>query len=173
MKHLFRTIAIVFALCLFCGNANAQKVVLNSGNLNLRYGPSLNAGILSDYYGNHIHYAKGTTFNYAGETRNGFYCIYVNGERLWVAAQYARLVGGGNQYSSGSSTKRHVVINGTNVNFRLGPSLNSATLTDGYGNNVHVPKYTRLPYLGASGNFFKTRYNGRTVYVSMQFAYTE
>ena len=84
MKHLMKTFALIFALCLFCVNADAQKVTLTSGNVNLRYAPSMNAGILSDYYGNHIHYSRGTSFTYAGQTRNGFYSIYVNGDILWL-----------------------------------------------------------------------------------------
>ena len=62
MKHLFKTIALVVAICLFSTNVNAQTIVLTGNNTNLRYGPSMNAGVLSDYYGNHIHYPKGTTF---------------------------------------------------------------------------------------------------------------
>ena len=173
MKHLLKTIALIVSLCLFASNANAQTVVLTGNNTNLRYGPSMNAGILSDYYGNHIHYPKGTTFTYAGQTRNGFYSIYVNGDILWISSQFANMRGARNYPQSNYNGGRSLVINGTNVNFRLAPSLNAGILTNSYGYNVHVPKYTRLPYLGATGNFFKTRYNGRTVYVYMQFAYVE
>lgn len=173
MKHLFKTIALIISICLFCSNANAQTIVLTGNNTNLRYGPSMNAGILSDYYGNHIHYPKGTTFTYAGQTRNGFYSIYVNGDILWIHSQFANMRGARNYQQSNYNGGRSLVINGTNVNFRLSPSLNAGILTNSYGYNVHVPKYTRLPYLGTSGNFFKTRYNGRTVYVYMQFAYVD
>ena len=178
MKHLMKTFALIFALCLFCVNADAQKVTLTSGNVNLRYAPSMNAGILSDYYGNHIHYSRGTSFTYAGQTRNGFYSIYVNGDILWVSSQFARMSNGGYGQNLAPRQGRHgggksLVINGTDVNFRLGPSLNAGVLSDGYGYHIHVPKYTRLPFLGTSGNFYKTRYNGRTVYVHMQYAYTE
>ena len=169
MKHLFKTFALVMTLCVYSLAANAQTVTLTGNNTNLRYGPSMNAGILSDYYGNHIHYSRGTTFNYAGETRNGFYAIYVNGQKLWVHSQFANLRGASYSPSPG----RSLVINGTNVNFRLGPSLNAGILSNSYGYHIHVPKYTRLPYLGTSGSFYKTRYNGRTVYVYMQFAYVD
>lgn len=173
MKHLFKTIALVVAICLFSTNVNAQTIVLTGNNTNLRYGPSMNAGVFSDYYGNHIHYPKGTSFTYAGQTRNGFYSIYVNGEILWVYSQFANMRGARNYAPSNNYGGRSLVINGTNVNFRLAPSLNAGILTNSYGYNLHVPKYTRLPYLGTSGNFFKTRYNGRTVYVYMQFAYVD
>ncbi len=177
MKHLLKTIALIISICLFSSNADAQTIVLTGNNTNLRYGPSMNAGILSDYYGNHIHYPRGTTFTYAGQTRNGFYSIYVNGNILWVYSDFARMSGGGYGQNiaprQGRQDGRSLVINGTNVNFRLAPSLNAGILTNSYGYNVHVPKYTRLPYLGTSGNFFKTRYNGRIVYVYMQFAYVD
>ncbi len=170
MKHLFKSLTIMMVLFISSISMSAQTVVINSGNLNIRYGPSLNASILSDYNGRHIHYARGTSFTYAGESYNGFHSIYVNGQKMWVSAQHSSLRGvrRNNNYNSG----RNIVINGTNVNFRLGPSLNAGILRSG-GRNVHVPKYTRLPYLGTSGSFFITRYNGRTVYVYMQFAYVD
>ena len=169
MKHLFKSLTILLMLFISSISMNAQTVVLKSGNINIRYGPYTSASILSDYNGRHVHYSKGTTFNYAGETYNGFHSIYVNGQKMWVSTQFSTLRG---VRHNNNSYGRNLVINGTNVNFRLRPSLNAGILRSG-GRNVHVPKYTRLPYLGTSGSFFKTQYGGKIVYVHMQFAYVE
>ena len=166
----------LFVLFLLIGlSASAQRIRLLNGNTNLRFGPSMRAAILSDYNGRHIHYSRGTTFDYAGETRNGFHSIYVNGDILWVSTQFSEFAGSGYRphrpepsYNSGE-----IVINGTNVNFRLSPSLNAPILSDRYGYHIHVPKYTRLPFIARVGSFYKTRYNGRVVYVHSQYAYLE
>ncbi len=170
MKIIIKSLALSICVCMFFVQANAQTVTLTGNNTNLRYGPSTNSGILSDYYGNHVHYSRGTTFTYAGETRNGFYSIYVNGTKLWVSSQFATI---NNPTYGNRSYGKSLVINGTDVNFRLKPSLNAGILSNAYGYHIHVPKYTRLPYLGTSGSFFKTKYNGRIVYVHMQFAYVD
>lgn len=173
MKSYIKLTVMAFLMAMLGTlSLNAQRVSLTGNNTNLRYGPSRNAGIYSDYYGNHIHYPRGTSFKYAGESRNGFYSIFVDGQKLWVSAQFANFNGARPQKAAPIRGKS-LVINGTDVNFRLAPSINAGILSNSYGYHIHVPKYTRLPYLGASGNFFKTQYNGRIVYVSMQFSYVE
>lgn len=97
--------------------------------------------------------------------------------------------------------EKYIVINGTNVRFREKPSLQSGILcyntdssasyysiefvsqssiqrhykdADGfpiYWDPYYLPKGTRLPYLGKAGSFFKTSFNGMTLYISSKYSY--
>lgn len=64
----------------------------------------------------------------------------------------------------------YVTVTGTNVRLRLQPSLQSETLTNSRGENLHPAKGQRLEVLGQAGDFYKVRFNGKQVYISKQFA---
>lgn len=56
MKSYIKLTVMAFLMAMLGTlSMNAQRVSLTGNNTNLRYGPSRNAGIYSDYYGNHIH----------------------------------------------------------------------------------------------------------------------
>lgn len=63
-----------------------------------------------------------------------------------------------------------VVVTGTNVRLRLGPSLNAPCLTNSYGQNVHPARGAYLTYLGDAGYFYNVRYNGYSVYIHKDYA---
>ncbi len=96
--------------------------------------------------------------------------------------------------------ERCVVINGTNARFREKPSVKSGILCydiasgasyysrkfvsqtqiqrdlkeDGipvYWDPYYLPKGTRLPYLGKTSGFYKTSFNGLTLYISARHCY--
>ena len=64
-----------------------------------------------------------------------------------------------------------VVITGTDLRLRLGPSTSAETLQYLDGANVHPHKGDALEYLGESGNFYNVDYNGHSVYVSKDYSY--
>ncbi len=95
-----------------------------------------------------------------------------------------------------------IVVNGTNVRFREKPSTQSGILCydidsgastysvnfvqqshiqrhlkiDGcpvYWDPYYLPKGTRLPYKGKSGNFYKTEFNGMILYISAKYSYVK
>ncbi len=64
----------------------------------------------------------------------------------------------------------YVTVTGTDVRLRLKPSLQSETLTNNRGVNLHPAKGQRLECLGESGDFYKVVFNGKQVYISKKFA---
>lgn len=64
----------------------------------------------------------------------------------------------------------YVTVTGTAVRLRLAPSLQSETLTDAGGVNIHPSKGEKLECVGQSGDFYKVRYKGKLVYISKQYA---
>lgn len=69
-----------------------------------------------------------------------------------------------------SALAQSVVVTGTNVRLRLGPSLNAPTLTNSNGYNIHPQKGEYLTYLGQAGDFYYVNYGGYNVYISKQYA---
>ncbi len=71
-----------------------------------------------------------------------------------------------------------IIVDGTNVCLRLQPYIPSGnryanTLKYTNGSNVHPARGTALPYLGESGSFYQTQYNGYIVYIAKQFSYLQ
>ncbi|MBR1934871.1 MAG: hypothetical protein IJ835_02335 [Muribaculaceae bacterium] len=67
-----------------------------------------------------------------------------------------------------------VVVTRPGVNLRMGPSVKAGTLINSRTKqNIHPKQWERLPYLGQSGNFFKTRYLGYEVYISKDYSRLE
>lgn len=73
--------------------------------------------------------------------------------------------------SNANSSTQYVVINGVGVRFRFGPSLDDGYLMLSNGKTQSVPKGTKLPYLGETGNWYKVSYNNSEYYVSKDFSY--
>ena len=69
--------------------------------------------------------------------------------------------------------KEVVVIDGSELRLRLGPSTSSETLKWGDGSNRHPDVGERFKYLDESGDFYKIDYKGNEVWVSKQFTHIE
>ncbi len=97
----------------------------------------------------------------------------------------------------GAGGEHYLVINGTHVRLREGPSTqygyycynaastasvyhnqfirdNQRPATDNWGLTAewapyYLPKGTRLPYLGKRNGFYKTAFNGREYYISAKY----
>lgn len=81
------------------------------------------------------------------------------------AAEHRAVSAGGN--------KAKVVINGTGVRLRFGPSLNAGYLTWANGQTRAPKKGARLDYTGEDGDWYQVKYLGHTFYVSKEFSYLE
>ena len=76
-------------------------------------------------------------------------------------------------YYGQESSSQYVVINGTELRLRLGPSTSADTFKRGDGSNRHPNKGEKYLYLGESGDFYKIDYKGHEVWVSKQYTYLE
>lgn len=65
----------------------------------------------------------------------------------------------------------NVIVDGTHVRLRLGPSTNHSILTDGSGQPVYPAKGAVLTYIATDGNFYKVKYNGTVAYISRDYAH--
>lgn len=72
-------------------------------------------------------------------------------------------------YQSG----HYVVINGTELRLRLGPSTSADTFKWSDGSNRHPNKGEKYRYLGESDDFYKIDYKGHELWVSKQYTYLE
>lgn len=64
-----------------------------------------------------------------------------------------------------------VVVDGTHVRLRLGPSTNHSILTNGNGNPIYPAKGATLTYIATEGDFYKVKYKGYTCYISRDFSH--
>lgn len=64
---------------------------------------------------------------------------------------------------------RNVVVTGTHVRLRRGPSLQSEIVTDFYGKPVYPNKGEYLEYVDESTDFYKVRYHGDVVWISKDY----
>ena len=69
--------------------------------------------------------------------------------------------------------ERYVVIDGSELRLRLGPSTSSETLKWEDGSNRHPEVGEKFRLLDESGNFYKIDYKGNEVWVSKQFSHIE
>ena len=72
-----------------------------------------------------------------------------------------------------SNGSRFVVIDGSQLRLRLGPSTSSETFKWTDGTNRHPNVGDKFKYLGESGNFYKIDFNGNEVWVSKQYTHIE
>ena len=77
------------------------------------------------------------------------------------------------RYYGQESSSQYVVINGSELRLRLGPSTSADTFKWGDGSNRHPNKGEKYLYLGESGDFYKIDYKGQEVWVSKQYTYLE
>lgn len=155
-------------------NAQAQQfyVKVTGTNVRLRSSPTLRTNNNIIYWtstGQNVHPAKGALLPCYGSSGN-FWYVYYAGTYCYISKDYAKRVSNG---SSGSVSTRGsvVVVNGVNVRLRYGPGLNYAIYSNNRGNPIYPSKGSRLTYLGQSGNWYKVRYNGQTLYISKDYSY--
>ena len=77
------------------------------------------------------------------------------------------------RYYGQESSSQYVVINGSELRLRLGPSTSADTFKWGDGSNRHPNKGEKYLYLGEPGDFYKIDYKGQEVWVSKQYTYLE
>jgi hypothetical protein len=75
--------------------------------------------------------------------------------------------------SIGHSQNQVVVIDGSKLRLRLGPSTSSDTFKWPDGTNRHPKVGDKFKYLGESGDFYKIDFNGNELWVSKQFSHIE
>ncbi len=164
-----RLAAIAAALTLTVAAWATDYIQVTGTHVRLRLSPSLQGKIFTDPYGNPVYPDKGAILECIGQAGD-FYCVNINGYRLYISKKHTRHLG---SYPSGgttSGTPSAVIVTGTNVRLRTGASLNSPTLQDANGNNIHPAKGERLRCTGQKGDFYRVVYNGLTVYISKQYS---
>lgn len=68
---------------------------------------------------------------------------------------------------------RVVVIDGSQLRLRLGPSLDADTYKDSEGNNRHPNVGGKYKYLGKSGDFYKISFEGHELWVSKEYSHID
>ena len=76
-------------------------------------------------------------------------------------------------YSNADEGNQFVVIDGSQLRLRLGPSTSSDTFKWPDGKNRHPNVGDRFKYLGESGDFYKIDFNGTEVWVSKQYSHID
>ena len=87
-------------------------------------------------------------------------------------------LGQSNNVASHQSTIEHntgtyVVIDGSELRLRLGPSLSADTFKWPDGTNRHPNVGERFKYLGESGDFYQIDFHGNQLWVSKQYSHLE
>ena len=164
MRAMFLALMLVASM-----TAAAQYVVSTGNHVRLRTGPSTSYPMLVwNSTGKPVWINKGQTLTYLGNDTYDFYNVLFDGKSVYISKQFARLVYPNSGYSSSGSV---VVVNGTHVRLRWGPSLNASIYSNGYGTPIYPARGARLTYLGQSGNWYKVRYNGNVLYISKDYSY--
>ncbi len=183
---LLAVVAAFFSTTMFAQSAQEQQVVINGTGVRLRLEPNLKCDWLKDSKGAPTYLAKGAKLPFKGESGD-FYIVEYQNRTLYVSKQYAYLSNGQEsrniqtnqnvqttpkaQNTQNAQTKgRMVVLNGTSVRLRLGPSTKHEYLKRQDGSPRYLNKGARLVYLGEEGDFYKCKFEGQTVYVSKQFS---
>lgn len=154
-------------------STSAQYVVCTGDNVRLRLGPSTDAPMLINSKGSPVYVNKGQKLTYIGSDSRDFYNVRYNGQNLYISKQFSKLVNTTNdpkRYTVDKNT-RYVVINGTNVRLRYGPSLTANIYRNEHGTPIFPPKGSMLIYAGQSGDWYKAYYDGRIFYISKKHSY--
>ena len=99
----------------------------------------------------------------------------------WLVDDIVELKGGIISYSEKASMRefaaedsgwgQYVVIDGSGLRLRLGPSTNADTFKWPDGTNRHPKVGDKFLYLGESGDFYKIDFNGKELWVSKQYTH--
>ena len=77
------------------------------------------------------------------------------------------------QQSTYNNSNRYVVIDGSGLRLRLGPSTSADTYKWGDGSNRHPKVGEAFRYLGESGDFYKIDFKGTQLWVSKLYSLIE
>lgn len=72
-----------------------------------------------------------------------------------------------------SNAKQHVVIDGSQLRLRLGPSTEAETFKWKDGTNRHPKIGEKFNYLGESSEFYQIDFHGHQLWVSKQYSHLE
>ena len=170
MKTRLITRTLMLALMMLVSmSAVAQYVMCTGNNVRLRYGPSTNAPMLKYSNGRPVYMNKGQKLTYIGRDTYDFYNVQYNGQSVYISKDFSRLVY--NTPNPNTNTRSYVVVNGTNVRLRYGPSLNADIYRNSRGAPIFPQKGMRLTYAGQTGDWYKVYYDGRIFYISKQHCY--
>ena len=64
-----------------------------------------------------------------------------------------------------------VIVDGTNVRLRVGPSTQASIYLNDRGKPMYPSKGERMEYLGTEGNFYKVRYAKTELYISRDYTH--
>ena len=121
MRKLIVTLLLAALLVSMAGYASAASVTVHiTGHCNVRYGPSLDDGIMGTA-------SEGTTLKGTGNSSKDdrgvvWYQVNYHGEKGWVSSKYAYTTGSGGGGGGGSST-RYVIGDTGKSNVHTGPGL--------------------------------------------------
>ena len=76
-------------------------------------------------------------------------------------------------YDEGDYTETYVVIDGSELRLRLGPSTSADTFKWGDGSNRHPKVGERFLYLGEEGDFYQIDFHGNALWVSKKYTHLE
>ena len=76
-------------------------------------------------------------------------------------------------YGEGEYSEMYVVIDGSDLRLRLGPSTSADTFKWGDGSNRHPKVGERFLYLGEEGDFYQINFHGNTLWVSKKYTHLE
>ena len=99
--------------------------------------------------------------------------VYPQTKKAEYDAVVKKVIGSFQVMGSEEDGERYVVIDGSELRLRLGPSTSSETLKWGDGSNRHPEVGEKYRYLNESSDFYKIDYKGNEVWVSKQFTHIE
>ena len=73
--------------------------------------------------------------------------------------------------NNNNQSAHYVIIDGSGLRLRLGPSTNAETFKWPDGTNRHPKVGDKFLYLGESGDFYKIDFNGKELWVSKQYTH--
>lgn len=168
VKKFSKALPALVIFLAFAVQGSAQSSVVVTGvNVNLRTSPTTATdNILKGPGGKSIHPAKGEILQCSGSTR-GFYHVVYGGLDCYISKQFSKA------YFPRAAVNRapsRVIVTGTHVRLRLGPSLNHKALCYNNGTPIYPEKGDVLSCVGQKGGFYTVMYDDQVVYISKKYA---
>lgn len=164
-------LAMLALMMLVSLSAAAQYVVCTGNNVRLRLAPLTDAPILKNSKGQPVYVQKGQKLTFMPVDNAFFYGVEYKGKCVYISKEYSELVVDDPERYTIDENTRYVVVNGTNVRLRYGPSLNANIYRNERGVPIFPDKGDMLIYAGQSGDWYKVYYDGRIFYISKKHCY--
>ena len=116
---------------------------------------------------------SGTFTNYKGVTIDFRLQYEANGTSRQTTTSSSTNTNNTYSNKSTNNPNNYVVIDGSELRLRLGPSLNSDTYKWGDGTNRHPKVGEKFKYLGESGDFYQIDFHGHRLWVSKFYTHIE